>query len=308
MNAASLQESTSDAVAAQNARRYERFAVNLRATMVLGKKTVDGGVVDISFNGLFFATSEPPSLRNLTKINVELPTGKTIPLLGMAVHAVQPAPSSKRRPGVGVQLFGVAPDIRALWDAYVTSVRDTYAAAKKNGTAPNADIVGLVEGPKLVSSAGQATAPVGPPLDVPSLTSQDVLDAFSRIELPSEPSPATKEAPPPGPGDIAPGPRAAKAKPELRIRVRSEKDVAVLRGRRERGESLFFRTEVHMEPGTPVVVRVLLPSGDTSFVADGKVVSRATSSKTRGLNVVLDMHDGTFEEIYITIDLETSLA
>ncbi|MEO1334234.1 MAG: PilZ domain-containing protein, partial [Myxococcota bacterium] len=112
MNAASLQESTSETGRARNARQYERFAVDLKATMVVGKKTVEGGVVDISFNGLFFTTEEPPQLRNLIKINVTLPSGKLASLLGMAVHVVQVDAKSKRRPGVGVQLFGIAPDVR----------------------------------------------------------------------------------------------------------------------------------------------------------------------------------------------------
>ena len=419
--------SKSEEPVGESNRRYERFPVNLKATLIRGRKSATGRVVDVSFTGLFFTTVEPPPLRDLVKIDLVLPTGGETRLLGMAVHVVRASLNSKRRPGVGVQLFGIGPDVRAEWDKFVASVRKAHLKAVEEDERPDPNHTGdlatrptphesiaeakasgrRVEesdpyGPSESTTAppdeltlepqpedaqprtepmGRAdpagqSAPGGPskaetstgaemsaePEDAPKAilslrpdlaaepesktspaqdavrepqaattapssvasagadepqqlsadelpTSGDVEDAFEFLQSPGPEGPDVEA----GPGDVAPGPSDAfdidrlfeVAKPELRVHVGSPEEIEPLRRRQAAGEHLFFRTEVHMSPGTELQVRVLLPEGETAFIAEGRVVESDRTSDTTGLSVLLHADDAApSEDIYITIDLD----
>ena len=356
-------------------RRYERFPVNLKATLIRGRKSATGRVVDVSFTGLFFTTVEPPPLRDLVKIDLVLPTGGETRLLGMAVHVVRASLNSKRRPGVGVQLFGIGPDVRAEWDKFVASVRKAHLKAVEEDERPDpnhtGDLATLPTPHELVAEAKAAghkleesepyepsevttappevlqldpapddeaeAPPLGPPPDTkaartpkcppsrktrrkrscrfdrtsppnrnrrprpaqerrPGTEGDDERPELHRIGRhrradygarrrrvcrraatsttrshflqsadPDEPDPAVDD----GPGDVAPGPSDAfdidrlfeVAKPELRVHVGSPEEIEPLRRRQAAGEHLFFRTEVHMSPGTELQVRVSAAGG-----------------------------------------------
>ena len=383
-----------------NHRRYERFAVNLKATLIQGRKAIQGHVVDVSFTGLFFTTSSPPPLRDLVKIDLDMPSGGTTRLLGMAVHIVPPHAAGPRRPGVGVQLFGIGPEVRAEWDRFVGGVRSAHLKAAESGEAPSPSSTGPlgelepetetqthtdedtvqtepasnlvpvsdvapVDAPGPFQTDGRrATAtpmpepqPEGEPEpeqklapeptrepERPSsdgvfpLPTTDELDAaFGRLRVDTAENDASAESEPTdnpvelklgstgtpalgsetsakeGPGDVAPGPNDDPslenlfevAKPELRVRVGKLEDVEPLRQRQTRHEQLFFRTEVHMEPGTEIQVRVLLPDDTTVFVAEGRVIESIRTGDPRGLSILLDEEDvAPSEDIYITIDLD----
>ncbi len=377
--------------------------------MIQGRKASKGRVVDVSFTGLFFTTINAPPLRDLVKIDLDLPGGGKTRILGMAVHVVRPSLTSKRRPGVGVQLFGIGPDVRAEWDRFVAGVRKAYQKAHETGTAPDpaqtgdlsvaptgAVIVPETAGPEVEApttvrvepkrpertaptdspkpfptpvpktspvpvSAVPTTSPVrgaspvpttsppqvlvlGPPpeaaesesaipsavadtgldepldLDGPTdtfATTQDVDNAFEFLQspggedapAPADPRPTYEE----GPGDVAPGDGPEPdldelfevAKPELRVHVTKPEEIEPLRERQARGEQLFFRTEVHMAAGTELQVRVLLPSGETAFIAEGRVMEAVTDGAAPGLRILLSQDDvSSSEDIYITIDLD----
>ena len=308
-----------------NQRRYERFAVNLKATLVRGKTVVKGRVVDVSFTGLFFTTARPPPLRDLVKIDMALPDGDVIHLLGMAVHLVRPNPADKRRPGVGVQLFGIGPDVRAAWDEFVTGVRKAHLKAADEGGLPDKARTGDLAARDETSDGDepQDRAPIVeevPPERLPTSslfalpTSDDVEAALDRLEMPTDTPSSGNELrvsfdDEPGPGDMAPpaqDPHLETARPELRVKVGSVQELEPLRARQEAGEPLFFRTEVHMSVGTIVQVRIVTPDDATAAVVDGRVVESVRNADAKGLSIVLDKEDvAPSEDIYITIDLDS---
>ena len=300
-----------------NQRRYERFAVKMDATLIQGRKTTKGRVVDVSYTGLFFTTMRPPPLRDLVKIDIQMPQGGTLRILGMAVHVVLPKKGNRRRSGVGVQLFGIGPEVRTEWDKFVNGVRYAHQKAFEDQAAPDPAITGLTP-----RAQGEPEAERLPTANLsPLLPSEDVDDALDALEAgqvppttPAPPTPAEVQIPDEGPGDVAPGPGDGLdmenmfevAKPELRVRFATWDDIAPLRARQAQGERLFFQTEVHMEPGIELQVRVLLGDGSTAFVADGRVVESVRTSEAQGLYVILAEEDAPpSEDIYITIDLDS---
>jgi len=105
-------------------RRDPRYPVSLPAKLTCGKDTFELRTHDVSFRGLFIRTDTPPPLRDLVKIQLEMPPeGERIDLLGMAVYVVNPETAGGRMPGVGVQFFGIGPEIRARWERFVQQVR-----------------------------------------------------------------------------------------------------------------------------------------------------------------------------------------
>ena len=164
-----------------NHRQYERFPTDLRATLIKGKTEVPGRVVDVSFSGLFFTTDNPPPLRDLVKLEIELPSGEAMRILGMAVHVVRPARGQRQRPGVGVQLFGIGPDIRAAWDRFVAGVR----ASQLDGAAEPTTLVPERDGSSGASDAHDAEAVGAPKAGLAALI-QDSDDAPTASEPPAD--------------------------------------------------------------------------------------------------------------------------
>ena len=175
--------------AGANDRKYERFSTDLNATLLRGKTSIEGRVVDVSFTGMFFTTFEPPPLRDLVKIDLELPSGERLRLLGMAVHLVRPG-RHRRRPGVGVQLFGNGEGVLAAWDQFVKAVRADHLAApkKKEPDEPkpeasdepldHAPVIDPLDRPTIAEPLDPA--PVIEPRDRPTIA--DPLDPTSVVE------------------------------------------------------------------------------------------------------------------------------
>jgi len=117
-----------------NRRRHARYAYSAPADLIRGKKVAHLETVDVSFSGLFLRTDEPPPLRELVKIRLELPSdGEEAMLLGMAVHRVPPG--GPRTAGIGVLLYGLDPALRARWERFVQEVR-----MGKHGRGPTDDL------------------------------------------------------------------------------------------------------------------------------------------------------------------------
>ena len=83
---------------------------------------------DISFRGLFLCTTSPPPLRQLIRIETVLPP-RNVPFAthGMVVHVVSPGDPAGRRPGFGVQFYGMG-DERRAWEAFVQYIQQSALA------------------------------------------------------------------------------------------------------------------------------------------------------------------------------------
>jgi hypothetical protein len=116
-------------------RREPRFALRLPATLLRGKREpLRIATADVSVHGLFLVTDEPPPVRQLVKVEVELPgpSGKKLLFHGMVVY-VRKAAEGKRPAGAGVQLMGVEGDLLKTWDEFLRT-----SAAQAQAQAPAA--------------------------------------------------------------------------------------------------------------------------------------------------------------------------
>ncbi len=101
-------------------RRFEeRYKIALPVRLTTGRRTVHLATDDVSYHGLFLRTDTPPDLRELVRLSVDLPTGVTVTLHGMAVHVVRPGDPRGRLPGVGVQFYAVDRNTLSTWSTMV---------------------------------------------------------------------------------------------------------------------------------------------------------------------------------------------
>jgi uncharacterized protein (TIGR02266 family) len=109
-------------------RRDKRYPARLPIRTRVAGRLTDLVSEDVSFRGLFLASSAPPPLRQLIRIETILPPrGVPFATHGMVVHVVVPGDVSGRGPGFGVQFYGMG-DERRAWEAYVQHVQQSVAA------------------------------------------------------------------------------------------------------------------------------------------------------------------------------------
>ena len=122
-------------------RRDKRYPVKMPARLVQGHDIVHLLTEDVSFRGLFLRTDSPPRLRQLVRIEIDLPSKKQFSAHGMAVHVVEAPGTAGRVPGVGVQFYAVDREASAVWDEFVNSIKDSFATDAKKAEVlapPNA--------------------------------------------------------------------------------------------------------------------------------------------------------------------------
>jgi hypothetical protein len=107
----------SDNVVLENLRREGRVEAKVQVLIIRGRREIPLETSDVSFKGLFLRTEDPPPVRSLVRLRVQLPKG-VIEAHAMAVHVVDGARDA-RRSGVGVQLWGLAGPGRLAWDTFI---------------------------------------------------------------------------------------------------------------------------------------------------------------------------------------------
>jgi hypothetical protein len=118
-------------LAARNLRREHRFDARIPTVIVRGRDAVPAFTSDVSYRGIFLQTAEPPPLRALLRLRLQLPT-REIQAHAMAVH-VNDGTGGRAR-GVGLLFWGLAGPERKAWDAFV---RELSSAARPPGRAAN---------------------------------------------------------------------------------------------------------------------------------------------------------------------------
>jgi hypothetical protein len=122
-----------------HARRYTRYRIRTEVVVRYGGLPRDLCTEDISYGGMFVATDVPAPVRDLIRIEVpgvRTRTGEPLRLCAMVAHVVEPG--AKRRPGMGLQLYGLGRDERVAWVSFV----DKEAAAAPD--RPVADSTPLI--------------------------------------------------------------------------------------------------------------------------------------------------------------------
>jgi Tfp pilus assembly protein PilZ len=105
-------------------RREERFPVRVPVTLRIGRDTVELYTGDVSFRGLFVCTDNPPTLRQLITVEMQIPPGNDLfTSHGMSVYVLEPGQEVGRMPGVGIQFYAQADAQRRQWERFVATVR-----------------------------------------------------------------------------------------------------------------------------------------------------------------------------------------
>lgn len=108
-------------MAIEKGRRHGRVALQLHAVLIVGRREFPVVTEDVSRGGMRLRTDSPPPERRLVQLRVLLPGDLTpTTLSGVTVRAVPPGEG--RTPGVGVQLYGNAPELTSKWERFVATV------------------------------------------------------------------------------------------------------------------------------------------------------------------------------------------
>jgi hypothetical protein len=122
-------------------RREQRFDIQLALALRQGTRVQRLLTENVSYRGLFVRTDTPPPLRQLVKLETQLPPEAT-PFVthGMSVFVIQPDDQNGRAPGAGIQFYGMG-DERRAWEAFVNHIRQKARvegnAALGTGSSPS---------------------------------------------------------------------------------------------------------------------------------------------------------------------------
>jgi hypothetical protein len=101
-------------------RRHKRYLVAIPARVALGRKVLVGQTIDVSFGGLFVGVDAEAPLRQLGRLQIELPPDDArFDCHVMTVHALRAPAEGGWRPGVGLQLFALDSAAAAVWTAFI---------------------------------------------------------------------------------------------------------------------------------------------------------------------------------------------
>jgi hypothetical protein len=148
-------------------RRDRRHGTELPALIVRGKRNVETTVKNVCFRGMFLGTDDPPSLRQLIRVEMQLPPGNGI----FSSHAtvVRVADGTDGRPkGVGIELFANDRSLMAMWDDFVRY-------AEVNASSASVDI-----GPLSIGEDRRRHRRFEAALEMRLRTNRSIHTAFSR--------------------------------------------------------------------------------------------------------------------------------
>lgn len=233
-------------------RRDRRIATDLPTVLKVGKKPLNGTTTNVSFHGLSVRLDDPPPLRQLVQVELELPTGKPFSAHAMVVHAGQGF--------VGLEFFGRSnnPD----WDDFVQSVgkaaTNPSLAAPPGGAAAHQPL-GAAVSPQTNPSLGAPGASYPPP-------------AQTRPSVVPGPSPVGPSAPPPRPYDGPERRRAPRIAMKLELRLRTPRSIhtAYTVSVSMIGATLAV-SELQAQLGETVIVNLIQPGTNFSFRRDGLI-------------------------------------
>jgi uncharacterized protein (TIGR02266 family) len=116
-------------------RRDARYPAELSVMVHGGKSTQTVITWEVSYRGLFLITDKPPGERQLIKLEIQMPDGHRIVAPAMVAWTRAHADNEGRPPGAGVQFYGIGKDETAVWQRFVTALKDESMA---RATQPSA--------------------------------------------------------------------------------------------------------------------------------------------------------------------------
>lgn len=106
----------------RNRRREPRYAIRFPARLRWKSREYVSMVEDVSNRGMCVRTDATPPLRLLVRVDIELPDNQhALTMHAMVAHTT--AQEGCPQPAIGLELYGVAAQERAAWEAFVKRVR-----------------------------------------------------------------------------------------------------------------------------------------------------------------------------------------
>src|SRR4029077_7366692 len=109
------------------ARTYARVTARFRVGWTSAKDFLVAYSENISRGGLFLATDNPPALREIVELSIQLPDGKApVKTKAEVVHSLTPdrARATGRVAGAGLQFIGGADEFRERLDECIAALSD----------------------------------------------------------------------------------------------------------------------------------------------------------------------------------------
>lgn len=107
-------------------RRDARYPARIIARVLRRSETIELLTNDVSFRGVFIRTDAPPSLRQLVKVELVLPSNVIVSGHAMVVHVAATAEGAAKGegavPGIGLQFWGPINRARE-WEQFIHQLR-----------------------------------------------------------------------------------------------------------------------------------------------------------------------------------------
>src|SRR5438132_231341 len=113
-------------------RAFPRYNVNFAVRFATVQDFVLEYAANISAGGVFVHTENPPPLKTVVQVEMELPGGgSAVPARGLVVHRVTPQDAQRRGtvPGIGIQFMDADDEFRRRIDSAITHILETERAA-----------------------------------------------------------------------------------------------------------------------------------------------------------------------------------
>jgi uncharacterized protein (TIGR02266 family) len=113
-------------------RAFPRFPANFAVRFASVQDFVLEYAANISAGGVFVHTENPPPLKSIVQVEMELPgSGSAVPARGMVVHRVTKEDAKRRGtlPGVGVQFMDADDEFRRRIDAAISHILEAERRA-----------------------------------------------------------------------------------------------------------------------------------------------------------------------------------
>jgi hypothetical protein len=119
-------------------RVHPRYRVDLVATVRWRREVLTARVFDVSLGGAFLVGDKHPNLRELVRIDFELPD-RTEPFSvhGMAVNFARLGDLEGRPPGFGVQLYAMDREMQRQWAQFIEGVKKAEVQRLPAVSAPS---------------------------------------------------------------------------------------------------------------------------------------------------------------------------
>lgn len=119
------------AVPTNERRQAIRYPIEVSVTLAAAGVVQKTVTHDVSYNGIFAQTATPPTISQLTRIQIELPgSGVRFETHAMNVFVLEPGNEHDRPPGCGLKFYAMTEPNRQAWNRFVDAVRARQTSAR----------------------------------------------------------------------------------------------------------------------------------------------------------------------------------